>query len=215
MTTATDIPPRRPGPKLPELALTDDERATLGRWARRRKSSQALALRCRIVLACAEGHSNQAVADRLGISKPTVTKWRSRFVARRLEGLADEPRPGAARTITDEQIEQVLVTTLEATPNTTAALSAVGGVADDCDEHEPDAAGATTTSQAPARARPAAATPAGTAAGGSPARSAAPAARPVLRAQRPPVPTAAARARITARNAWASIDKVTCRYQAG
>jgi transposase len=115
MTTTTDAP-RRPGPKLPELALTDDERATLERSARRRNSSQALALRCRIVLACAEGHSNQAVADRLGISKPTVTKWRSRFVAHRLEGLADEPRPGAARRITDEQVEQVLVTTLETTP---------------------------------------------------------------------------------------------------
>jgi transposase len=117
MTTTTDTPPRRrPGPKLPELALTADERATLERWARRRTSGQALALRCRIVLACAEGHSNAAVADRLGVSKPTVTKWRSRFVARRLEGLADEPRPGAARTITDEQVERVLVTTLEATP---------------------------------------------------------------------------------------------------
>jgi len=115
MTMTTDTP-RRPGPKLPELALTDDERATLERWARRRKSSQALALRCRIVLACASGASNQAVADRLGVSRPTVTKWRARFVARRLEGLADEPRPGAARTITDEQVEQVLVATLETTP---------------------------------------------------------------------------------------------------
>src|SRR5215218_855042 len=116
MDTTSSLRPRRRGPKLPELALTDDERATLERWARRRNSSQALALRCRIVLACAEGHSNQAVADRLGVSKPTVTKWRSRFVARRLEGLADEPRPGAARTITDEQVEQVLVATLETTP---------------------------------------------------------------------------------------------------
>jgi transposase len=116
MKTTTDTPPRRPGPKLPALALTNDERATLQRWARRRKSSQALALRCRIVLACAQGHSNQAVADRLGSSKPTVTKWRSRFVTRRLEGLADEPRPGAARTITDEQVERVLVATLETTP---------------------------------------------------------------------------------------------------
>jgi transposase len=115
MATTTDAP-RRPGPKLPELALTDEERATLQRWARRRNSGQALALRCRIVLACAEGHGNQAVADRLGISKPTVTKWRSRFVARRLEGLADEPRPGAARTITDEQVERVLTLTLETTP---------------------------------------------------------------------------------------------------
>jgi transposase len=116
MDTATHTPPRRRGPKLPELALTEDERATLQRWARRAKSSQALALRCRIVLACAEGASNAEVVKRLGVSRPTVTKWRSRFVARRLEGLADEPRPGAARTITDEQVEQVLVMTLEANP---------------------------------------------------------------------------------------------------
>jgi transposase len=68
------------------------------------------------VLACAEGASNAAVATRLGISRPTVTKWRSRFVAHRLEGLADEPRPGAPHTITDEQVEQVLVMTLETTP---------------------------------------------------------------------------------------------------
>jgi transposase len=116
MDTATDTPARRRGPKLPELALTNEERTTLERWARRAKSSQALALRCRIVLACAEGVSNAEVVKRLGVSRPTVTKWRSRFVARRLEGLADEPRPGAARTITDQQIEQVLVTTLETTP---------------------------------------------------------------------------------------------------
>jgi transposase len=116
MDTATDAPARRRGPKLPELALTDEERATLQRWARRASSGQALALRCRIVLACAEGYSNAEVVKRLEVSRPTVTKWRSRFVARRLEGLADEPRPGAARAITDEQVEQVLVTTLETTP---------------------------------------------------------------------------------------------------
>jgi transposase len=116
METATNTPPRRRGPKLPELALTDQERTTLERWAWRRRSSQALALRCQIVLACAEGATNQAVAARLGVSRPMVTKWRSRFVARRLEGLADEPRPGATRTITDEQVEQVLVLTLETTP---------------------------------------------------------------------------------------------------
>src|SRR5919198_4847663 len=115
MDTATHTLRRR-GPKLPELALTDEERATLSRWARRRTSSQALALRCRIVLACAEGASNQAVADRLGVSKPPVTKWPARFLTRRLGGLADEPRPGAARTITDEQVERVLVMTLETTP---------------------------------------------------------------------------------------------------
>jgi transposase len=68
------------------------------------------------VLACAEGASNVEVATRLGVSLPTVGKWRSRFLARRLEGLHDEPRPGAARTITDEQVERVIVTTLEETP---------------------------------------------------------------------------------------------------
>jgi transposase len=116
MDAAADTRPRRRGPKLPNLALTDEERTTLQRWARRATSSQALAERCRIVLACAEGASNIEVAKRLGVSRPTVTKWRSRFVARRLEGLADEPRPGAARTITDEQVERVLVLTLETTP---------------------------------------------------------------------------------------------------
>jgi transposase len=116
MEAAHPQAPHRRGPKLAPLVLTDEERATLVGWARRAKSSQALALRCRIVLACAEGASNVEVARRLGISLPTVGKWRSRFVARRLEGLADEPRPGAARTITDTQVEQVLVTTLETTP---------------------------------------------------------------------------------------------------
>jgi transposase len=116
MDTRTELQPRRRGPKLPELALTAQERATLERWARRRKSGQALAMRCRIVLACAEGASNAEVVRRLGVSRPMVTKWRSRFVARRLEGLADEPRPGAARTIDDEQVERVLVATLETTP---------------------------------------------------------------------------------------------------
>ena len=73
MDTATDTPARRRGPKPPELALTQDERATLQRWARRAKSSQALALRCRIVLACAEGASNAAVDSQLRVSRPTVT----------------------------------------------------------------------------------------------------------------------------------------------
>src|SRR5215218_4771197 len=102
-------------PKAP-LILTDDERQTLTRWSRRAKSSQALALRCRIVLACATGATNKQVAAELGVSLPTVGKWRSRFVARRLEGLVDEPRPGAPRTITDEQVESVVVATLEETP---------------------------------------------------------------------------------------------------
>jgi transposase/transposase-like protein len=99
-----------------ELVLTDEERQTLVSWSRRRKSAQALALRCRIVLACAEGRSNAEVAQRLGVSRPTVGKWRSRFIERRLGGLVDEDRPGAPRKITDEQVEQVVVATLESTP---------------------------------------------------------------------------------------------------
>jgi transposase len=102
-------------PKAP-LVLTADERQTLERWARRRTSAQALALRARIVLACAEGATNKAVAEQLGIWPQTVSKWRGRFVADRLEGLADEERPGRPRTIGDERVEQVIITTLEQAP---------------------------------------------------------------------------------------------------
>jgi transposase len=102
-------------PKAP-LVLTDDERQTLVRWSRRATTAQALALRARIVLACAEGATNVAVAERLGIWPQTVAKWRGRFVRERLEGLSDEPRPGRPRTITDEQVEQVITKTLEEPP---------------------------------------------------------------------------------------------------
>lgn len=105
-----------PSPKLAPLTLSDDERRTLEGWARRRKTAQALALRSRIVLACAEGGSNTAVAGRVGVGRNTVTTWRARFLRDRLDGLTDEPRPGRPRTITDEQVERVVVTTLEATP---------------------------------------------------------------------------------------------------
>src|SRR6266567_4205224 len=99
-----------------ELALSDVERETLVRWSQRRKSAQALALRCRIVLACADGLSSAEVAGRLGVSRPTVGKWRSRFVVRRLEGLVDEDRPGAPRKISDDKVEEVVVATLEQAP---------------------------------------------------------------------------------------------------
>jgi transposase len=98
------------------LVLNDEERETLERWARRPNSAQALALRCRIVLACAEGATNREVARRLGVNQATVCKWRGRFVTRRLDGLSDEPRPGAVRKITDEDVERVIVKTLEETP---------------------------------------------------------------------------------------------------
>jgi len=107
------------GRPKPPLVLSDEERETLVRWSRRAKSSQALALRCRIVLGCADGdgvRSNQDVAAQLGIWPQTVTKWRQRFLDRRLAGLVDEPRPGAPRKISDEQVEEVIVKTLEATP---------------------------------------------------------------------------------------------------
>jgi transposase len=107
---------RRRGSVLAPLVLVAQERATLQRWAKRPSSAQALALRCRIVLACAEGTSNSQVARQLGVARSTVIKWRARFVAHRLDGLLDEPRPGAPRTISDEQVERVLVMTLETTP---------------------------------------------------------------------------------------------------
>src|SRR4051795_9888999 len=136
--------PRTGRPKA-ALVLSEDEREQLGRWSRRARASQALGLRSRIVLACAEGADNKAAAARLGCAEATVGKWRRRFVADRLggvggqpraggprrtphrqgrrrfvadrlDGLVDEPRPGAPRSITDEQVEQVLVATLERTP---------------------------------------------------------------------------------------------------
>ena len=76
------------------LELADDEREQLVRWSRRAKSAQALALRSRIVLGCAEGLSNRAVADRERVNQATVGKWRRRFVEARLDGLVDDPRPG-------------------------------------------------------------------------------------------------------------------------
>lgn len=99
-----------------ELILSDEERQTLTCWARRPKSSQQLALRSRIVLACGSGRTNQQVAKELRVSMPTVGKWRARFVVRRLDGLVDEPRPGPPRTISDEQVEAVIVKTLETKP---------------------------------------------------------------------------------------------------
>jgi transposase len=100
-------------PRLQPLVLSGEERQILAGWARRRKTAQALALRSRIVLACADGATVTAVGAGLGVSRDTVRKWRSRFLAARLEGLSDEPRPGAPRKITDEQVELVITKTLE------------------------------------------------------------------------------------------------------
>jgi transposase len=105
-----------PSPKLVPLNLADDERRTLEAWSRRRKTAQALAQRSRIILACAEGGSNSAVAADLGVSRDMLSKWRSRFAESRLEGLTDEPRPGRPRLISDDQIERVITATLEQDP---------------------------------------------------------------------------------------------------
>src|SRR3954454_9055416 len=102
-------------PKAP-LILSDDERQKLQTWAARPKSTQRLATRARIVLACAEGLDNKDVAARLGVNTVTVSKWRKRFLELRLDGLVDEPRPGAPRAITDVIVEQVVTKTLEETP---------------------------------------------------------------------------------------------------
>ncbi len=104
------------GPAAVSIELADGERETLERWARRRRSGAGLAQRSRIVLACAQGKSNSAVATQVGVSVPTVRRWRGRFAERRLDGLLDEPRPGRPRTIGDEQVEEVIVKTLETVP---------------------------------------------------------------------------------------------------
>ncbi|SQE00909.1 conserved hypothetical protein [Parafrankia sp. Ea1.12] len=96
--------------------LTGAERRTLQGWASRRRTAQGLAQRARIVLMCAEDRTNTSVAAELGISRDTVGRWRNRFVRHRCAGLSDEPRPGAPRTISDAQVEEVVVRTLEEVP---------------------------------------------------------------------------------------------------
>jgi transposase len=105
-----------PVPVPLRIELSDQERAQLEAWARRRSSAQALALRARIVLAGAEGLNNTEIAARLGMAVSSVRKWRKRFVEHRLDGLTDEPRPGRPRTITDDKVEEVIVKTLESAP---------------------------------------------------------------------------------------------------
>jgi transposase len=98
------------------LSVTAEEREALLRWSRRPKSPHSVAQRARIVLLAADGLTNVAVAERVGVNQATVVKWRNRFLARGLDGLVDEPRPGAPRTIDDDAVEAVIVRTLEDKP---------------------------------------------------------------------------------------------------
>ena len=123
----------RRGRPTVEITLTAAERETLQRWCRRHNSSQALSLRCRIVLACAAGATNAQVAEQVKCHPVTVSKWRTRFAADRLDGLVDAPRPGAQRSIGDDVIEQVVVDTLESAPGadthwSTRGLAAKHGI---------------------------------------------------------------------------------------
>jgi len=106
----------RLGRPVTPIVLTTEERDTLERWARRPTTAQALALRARLVLRCAAGETATAIARDVHVTKQTVGKWRGRFLARRLDGLLDEPRPGVPRQITDVEVERVLTTTLEQMP---------------------------------------------------------------------------------------------------
>ena len=106
-----------PSPFAIPISVTDDDRATLEGWVRRRKTAQDLALRARIVLACAEGATSCAVARRLGIDRTTAAKWRRRFAEAGVAGLLDQPRPGAPRKIGDAVVERLVALTLETAPD--------------------------------------------------------------------------------------------------
>ncbi len=104
------------GPAPVTVTVSEDERQRLDSWAHRSRSAPQVARRARIILACAAGRSTTCIARRLHVSRTTVGKWRTRFLRDRLEGLIDEPRPGTPRRITDAQVEQVVIATLETTP---------------------------------------------------------------------------------------------------
>src|SRR5215468_10660374 len=106
----------RTGRPVAKIALLAEVSAILGGYVQRRKTAQALALRARIVLGCAAGLSNKAVAARERVAAQTVGKWRRRFVEHGLDGLLDEPRPGVPRKMDDAKVENVIVQTLESQP---------------------------------------------------------------------------------------------------
>lgn len=106
----------RPGRPISALILTETERETLRAWIRRPTCPQALVLRARIILSCADGRSNTETAGELQVTQQTVGKWRQRFVDKRLPGLVDEPRPGTPRRLSNADVQRVLSMTLESAP---------------------------------------------------------------------------------------------------
>jgi transposase len=123
----------RTGRPKAELVVSPEDRETLSRWIARGKTSHALATRARIVLLSSDGLSNTAVASKVGVINNTVGKWRRRFIERGCAGLLDEPRCGAPRKVSDEQVEEVLVKTLESTPRdathwSTRSMAAASGI---------------------------------------------------------------------------------------
>jgi transposase len=112
-----------PSPVALEIVLSAEERELLAALARRRKTRNAVAVRARIVLAAADGKSNRQIADRLGIHRNTVSRWRRKFAERGPEGLQDQPRPGQPRTLTDEQVQAVVTKTLTSRPANAARWS--------------------------------------------------------------------------------------------
>src|SRR3954449_1079985 len=108
------------------VRLTEEERERLQSLTHRARSQPLLARRARVVLACAEGLDNKTVARKLRVSLGMVGKWRSRFLESRLEGLYDEPRPGAPRKVSDSQVEEVIIQTLESTPRSETHWSTRG-----------------------------------------------------------------------------------------
>lgn len=107
----------RLGQPKADLVLAEAERGRLTQWARRAKTAQYLALRAKIVLRFTEGETNKQVAADLGVKEPTVERWRARFIARRVDGLHDEPQPGRPPSILLDQIEDVVVAMLESAPD--------------------------------------------------------------------------------------------------
>src|SRR5438132_7442115 len=105
-----------PSPTLDPVVLSDEERSVMSGWARRRKDRAGVGVESTDCVAVRRGRVDRSGRRGGGTSRNTVSKWRSRFVAERLEGLSDEPRPGRLRVIGDEQIERVIAKTLEETP---------------------------------------------------------------------------------------------------